>query len=63
MVKVTSDGPVRTKKTVCGNCSYELEFTGEDVICGNEWSYIYCPRESCRSANRNRPYCVLVRWP
>lgn len=30
-VKVVSDKPVRTKKTICSKCWYELEYTPVDV--------------------------------
>jgi len=56
MVKVSSDGPVLTKKVVCSKCAYELEYTGEDVkdvqgfIMGESDTsyYIVCPRKSCK---------------
>lgn len=50
-VKVVSDKPVRTKRIVCGKCSYELEYTGEDIIYGDECRYIKCPRPSCTHQN------------
>jgi hypothetical protein len=51
-VKVVSEGPVLTRKVVCSKCTYELEYTGEDVkessgYCMGEsetWHYIVCPR-------------------
>jgi hypothetical protein len=60
MVKVSSDGPVKTKKVICSKCSYELEYTGEDVKTQSlfemaEFSgisyYITCPRENCQAKN------------
>jgi hypothetical protein len=55
-VRVVSEKPVKTRKVVCSKCGYELEYTGEDVKIGSgfcmgerdTWSYIVCPRESCK---------------
>lgn len=57
MVRVSSDGPVKTKKQVCCKCAYELEYTGEDVksvtsrdfdgSMGTDY-FILCPRPSCK---------------
>lgn len=56
MVKVSSEGPVKTLKVVCSKCAYELEYTGEDVESSSvthmgemdtHW-YIVCPREFCQ---------------
>jgi len=63
-VKVVSDKPVRTRKVVCTKCSFELEYTGEDVKSYDKrdysgdldtYYYIECPRCSKQ---------VFVRaWP
>lgn len=57
MVKVVSEKPIRPRKVVCSRCSYELEYTGEDVQSRSYTAmgetdvefYIVCPRESCKS--------------
>lgn len=55
-VKVVSDRPIRTKKVICSNCGYELEYTGEDVKSytktdygggTDEYHHITCPRIIC----------------
>jgi hypothetical protein len=61
MVKVVSEGPVLTKKVICRNCGYELEFTGEDVHSwtdsdGDLYQRIMCPREKCAKQ-------ISVKWP
>lgn len=55
-VKVVSEKPVKTKRTACKNCGYELEYTGEDVIYGDGIKMIVCPRKTCGHTN-------LVSWP
>lgn len=56
MVTVKSKKPVKTKTVVCSKCSYELEYTGEDVLSYDKtdysgdtstYYYIVCPRETC----------------
>lgn len=56
MVTVKSEKPVRTKTVVCSKCSYELEYTGEDIVSydktdygggSDTYYYIVCPRRSC----------------
>lgn len=57
-IKVVSSSPVRTRKIVCSNCGYELEFTNADRVRHKTdgyhdpieevgW-YIVCPRTQCR---------------
>lgn len=56
VVKVVSEGPVRTKEVVCSKCGYKLQYTGEDVHTSTFRDYdggsdtyhrITCPRSSC----------------
>ena len=56
MVTVKSEKPVKTKTVICTKCSFELEYTGEDVKSFEKtdyagWSdthyYIVCPRYTC----------------
>ena len=58
--KVVSEGPVKTKRHVCGRCGYELEYTeehikeyrGTDLDGGSNLSRILkCPRRSCNYEN------------
>lgn len=61
-VKVVSEKPVRTRRVVCGKCSYELEYTGVDVHAGtyscmgegNDWHYIVCPL--CEEKTEVKPW-------
>jgi len=60
-VRVTSDKPVVTRKTVCKSCGYELEFNNVDLVSHNTDSdgdateakgmYLVCPRGGCRHRN------------
>lgn len=60
VVKVISDKPLKTRKVICSNCGYELEYTGEDVEVVGGYSMgeydchsqIKCPRESCNTKVR-----------
>ncbi len=65
MITVKSDKPVKTKTCICTKCSYELEYTGEDVQSyyssdydggGDTVYYIICPRQSCREKNYVKRY-------
>jgi hypothetical protein len=56
MVTVVSDKPVKTKKVICPNCGFELEYTGVDVTSYEKtdysgdtdtYYYIVCPRPPC----------------
>ena len=55
-VRVISEKPVKTRKTVCGNCGHELEFTNADVKTDydtdytgsrDSFRYIECPSPAC----------------
>lgn len=64
MVRVVSEGPTVTKRVTCPNCSYELEYTGEDVVSftdsdGDTFKHIFCPRENCKKKRVQ----ISVRWP
>lgn len=59
-VKVVSDGPVKTRKLICENCCYELEYTPADVSekysrdwdgGGDTYYWIVCPRLECNYKN------------
>lgn len=51
-VKIVSDKPIKPRRVTCSKCTYELEYTGEDVKVDSGcymgetdvWSYIVCPR-------------------
>lgn len=71
-VKVVSEKPVKTKRVVCPNCAYELEFTGEDIRTsfdydGDRYQTIACPRDACRSLAYGQtapgPTVIHVKWP
>lgn len=55
-VKVVSEKPIKTYRTMCSKCFYELEYTPIDVhkswyeSWGEriDWQYIICPREECK---------------
>ena len=57
VIKVISEGPVKTEELVCSKCYYKLSYTPEDVrVHGGYYmgdydvtSYIDCPR--CKHAN------------
>ena len=66
-VRVISDRPIVSKRAVCPNCGYELEFTGEDVLTssgcdGDQFQGIACPRKECQRM-AFRATRVPVRWP
>lgn len=66
-VKVVSDRPVKPKRVVCPRCSFELEFTGEDVRVsvdsyGDVSKSIICPRRECE-ASAKYPSVIWVEWP
>lgn len=69
MVRVISDGPTKTKRVICPNCAYELEYTGEDVYSftdsdGDRFQHIFCPRAECASSNgRISKVQISVKWP
>ena len=59
-VKVVSDKPVVTKRRICSNCGYELEYTPNDVVkrtstdyTGSKDTYLElpCPRKECGHPN------------
>jgi len=60
-IKVTSDGPVVTRKTLCVNCAYELSFNNIDLVRHRTDSdgdaiepkgkYLVCPRPCCNFRN------------
>lgn len=60
-IKVVSEGPVITRKIVCKNCGYELEFNNVDLVDHlTDWEgdpteargrYLVCPRMDCRHRN------------
>lgn len=63
VVKVISEGPVVTRKVVCGKCAYQLEYTLEDVENFTKHDYdggsdtyyfIVCPR--CKHHTNVRGY-------
>lgn len=65
MVTVKSDKPVKTKTVICMKCSYQLEYTGEDVQSYDKtdygggtdtYYYIVCPRPTCREKNNVSRY-------
>ena len=67
-VRVVSDKPIRTKRTTCPTCCYELEFTGEDVLTvsdcdGDLFQSIQCPRPECQKRNGLGGSRIGVRWP
>lgn len=57
-VKVVSSKTVKTKKIICYNCGYELEYTGEDITtsCDSDGDifrrFITCPRLTCKVQNK-----------
>lgn len=66
-VKVVSDKPIKSKRTTCPNCAYELEFTGEDVttvfdFTGDKFQSIVCPRAACRTSH-GMHVPIGVKWP
>ena len=54
-VIVKSDKPTMTKICICNKCTYELEYSGEDIQSkfeGDEYySWITCPRTTCKTKN------------
>jgi hypothetical protein len=66
-VRVVSESPVKTKRVVCHNCGYELEFTGEDVMvtvgCDGDVQSIYCPRKQCHGYAFESSTRIFVSWP
>lgn len=60
-IKVTSGKPVETRKTICKNCGYELEFCNVDTRAHRSDSdgdaieprgrYLVCPRKECNFRN------------
>ena len=60
-IKVISDKPVVSRKIVCKNCGYELEFNNVDLVDHNtDWEgdavepkgkYLVCPRSGCHHRN------------
>jgi hypothetical protein len=60
-VKVISEGPVKTRRHVCDNCGYELEFCNVDLkthrtddegdALERRGRYLVCPRSECNHRN------------
>jgi hypothetical protein len=64
-IKVFSDKPVVTRKHICKNCGYELEFNNVDLElhrsdsdgdpCEARGKYLVCPRKECHFRNLVEP--------
>lgn len=60
-VKVVSERPVTSRRCVCDNCGYELEFNNIDLKCHRidsdgdavepRGKYLICPRVECGFRN------------
>jgi len=71
-IRVISEKPVETKKTVCKNCGYELEFCNVDLVPHRTDSdrdpieprgmYLVCPRGVCNHRNMIIPQPLRGGW-
>jgi len=60
-IKVVSEGPVQTRRHVCENCCFALEFCNVDLVAHRadndgdpleaRGRYLVCPRTECRHRN------------
>lgn len=60
-IKIISKGPVVTRKHICENCGYELEFNNVDLVrhrtdsdgdaIETRGKYLVCPRSECLFRN------------